>query len=495
MTFGLTDVGFIRKSQAEIQAELESEFRASFGVEINLLGTSIFGQVIGIFSEREALIWELLEEIYNSAFPDTATGTSLDNVVALTGITRLPATFSEVTARVFGTLLTTIPQGVVFSVTGVPLSRFETIESGDVHAGINESQKLTFSAVPASGNWTITFSGQTTATLAHNASNATIQTALNNLNNLSGVVVTGSYAAGISIEFASADGQKEQPAVTTANTLDSGSGPITIVVSETQKGYLPHVDLMCRAETSGPIVANASSLIVIETPLFGMDSVTNILDAVVGRARETDSELRLRRLDSLQNTGTSTVEGILTTLRGLDGITSVLIIENDSDVIDGGGRPPHSFESFIHGGDDQTIWDALWATKPAGIATFGTEAGTVTDSQGFVHNLYFSRTVEVLIYLDVTITKNTDPLEIGGVYPVNGDALVEDAILAYGSSFDIGQNVVLSRFYSAINAIPGVVGILIKAGTAPAPTLSNNIAIANTNLARFDSTRTTVTSV
>ena len=496
MTYGLTDSGFIKKRQPDIQTELETEFRTVFGAEINLLPTSIFGQVVGIFSEREALIWELLEEIYNSAFPDTANGVSLDNAVALTGVTRLPATYSIVTARVFGTLGTTIPASSIFSVVGVPASRFASLVDGVIHAGINEIQKFIFSAVPATGTWTLTFDSQTTTPLAFNANNTAIQNALNALSNLSNVVVTGSYGTGISVEFTSADGEKNQPMITSTNTLqDGGSNPITITISEYQKGYLPHVDVLCRAEVTGSIAAPAGTLTVIETPLFGLDTVTNLLDATVGRERETDSELRLRRLESLQRTGTATVNGIVSTLRAIAGVETAFVIENNGDYTDGDGRPPHSYEAFIQGGDDTDILNSLWLTKPAGIQTVGNFSGTILDSQGFVQTLYFSRPSEVLVYLDITITKNTDITEIGGVYPSNGDTLVRDAVLAYGATFEIGQDVILTRFFTPINTIPGVVGILIKAGLSPAPSGTVNLSIGLTALAKFDASRTTVTSV
>jgi uncharacterized phage protein gp47/JayE len=495
MVYGLTNTGFIKKRQPDIQDELEEKFRAAFGNEINLLPTSIFGQVIGIFSEREASLWDLLEEIYNSAFPDTATGVSLDNACALTGVTRLEATYSTVTARVFGTLLTLIPAGSIFSVDGIPDNRFISLDNGEIHAGINEIQRLTFSAVPASGTWAITYDGQTTGPIAHNASNATIQSALNGLSNLSGVVVTGNYSSYIQIEFAGSDGEKDHIMVTTTNTLQDGlTNPITITATEYQKGFLPHVDVLCRAEVTGAITAPANTLTVIETPLFGMDSVTNLLDAAVGNERETDSELRLRRIESLRAIGTSTINGIVNSLRDLDGITSCFVFENNGDVTDGDGRPPHSYEAFIQGGDNDEIFQTLWLTKPAGIATYGNISGLVLDSQGFEHTLYFSRPVEKLIYLVIEITKNTDPLEIGGVYPANGDTLVRDAVLAYGATFQIGQDVVLPRFWTPINTIPGILGIVVKAGFTAGPTGTSNLAIGAKELALFDTTRTTVTS-
>jgi uncharacterized phage protein gp47/JayE len=497
VAYGLTETGFIKKRQPDIQTELESEFRTVFGAEINLLPTSIFGQVIGVFSEREALIWELLEALYNSAFPDTASGVSLDNAVALTGVTRLPATYSTVTARVFGTLGTFIPVGTIFSVINVPTARFATIEEGTVHGGINEKQTLTFSAVPASGQFQITFDGQTTAAIAFNANNAAIQSALNALSNLSGVIVSGSYATQILMEFAGSDGEKDQPLCTiTGNTLEDGSSnPVSVVVAESQKGFIPHVDVLCRAEATGALAAPAGTLTVIESALFGMDAVTNLLDAEIGRERETDAELRLRRLESLQKAGTATVNGIVTTLRQIPGVDTAFVIENNGDIIDGAGRPPHSYEAFVQGGDTQEILEAIWQTKPAGIQTVGNFSGTVFDSQGFVQTVFFSRPVEVLVYMDLIIEKNVDPSEPGGVYPSNGDQLVRDAVLAYGATFEIGQNVVLNRFFNAINQIPGIVGITIKAGLVPSPTGTVNLPIDSTELAKFDASRTTVTSL
>ena len=47
MVYGLTDTGFIKKRQTDIETELEDKFRSAFGSEINLLPTSVFGQVIG----------------------------------------------------------------------------------------------------------------------------------------------------------------------------------------------------------------------------------------------------------------------------------------------------------------------------------------------------------------------------------------------------------------------------------------------------------------
>jgi hypothetical protein len=40
--------------------------------------------------------------------------------------------------------------------------------------------------------------------------------------------------------------------------------------------------------------------------------------------------------------------------------------------------------------------------------------------------------------------------------------------------------------------VPGITDVVIKVGTAPAPTLDNNIVITATQLALFDSSRITI---
>ena len=51
---GLTSAGFEAKTLADIQAEIEADFKASFGASIDVTAQSVFGQLIGIISEREA---------------------------------------------------------------------------------------------------------------------------------------------------------------------------------------------------------------------------------------------------------------------------------------------------------------------------------------------------------------------------------------------------------------------------------------------------------
>ena len=104
--YGLTAQGFVPKTLAIIQAEIDADLRVIFGPQINTAPQSVFGQLKGLYSEREALLWELLADLYSAQYPATATdGIDLDLAVSITGHRRLEARVS----RIEGVVLTGTP--------------------------------------------------------------------------------------------------------------------------------------------------------------------------------------------------------------------------------------------------------------------------------------------------------------------------------------------------------------------------------------------------
>ena len=108
MTFGLTPQGFNTPRLADVKQILEDDFIAAFG-DVNTDPQSVTGQLIGIFSKTYADLWENLEDVYFSQYPNSASGVSLDNVVQLNGITRKPETQTSVVATCAGFEGTYIP--------------------------------------------------------------------------------------------------------------------------------------------------------------------------------------------------------------------------------------------------------------------------------------------------------------------------------------------------------------------------------------------------
>jgi uncharacterized phage protein gp47/JayE len=88
--------GLVIDRLADIKTEIQNALKSVYGDGVDLSEQSPFGVLIGIMSERYALLYELLEAVYDASFVNSSFGIYLDELVALNGITRLPATTSEV---------------------------------------------------------------------------------------------------------------------------------------------------------------------------------------------------------------------------------------------------------------------------------------------------------------------------------------------------------------------------------------------------------------
>ena len=145
MTFGLTADGFKIKRLEDILSEVRQRFQNEFGASFDVDDATPEGQIIAIMAERESLIWELAQDVYNSQYPNSSEGVQLDNVAALTGTTRNGPRFSNVSDGVArGTSGTVVPAGTIISVSGNPSARFIT----QADTTINIADGATFKSGP-----------------------------------------------------------------------------------------------------------------------------------------------------------------------------------------------------------------------------------------------------------------------------------------------------------------------------------------------------------
>lgn len=123
---GLTAAGLTIKNLQEILAEVQTSERDNIDPSIDTASTRPLGQFNGLFSEREALLWELLRLLAGQFDPDVAEGWLLDALCALTGTTRRPATRSLVTCTVNLDPTVVLPIGSTAHVEGQPSKIFRT---------------------------------------------------------------------------------------------------------------------------------------------------------------------------------------------------------------------------------------------------------------------------------------------------------------------------------------------------------------------------------
>lgn len=107
--------------------------------------------------------------------------------------------------------------------------------SGSPSEGTDEIQTVTVTGAPTGGSFTLTFSGQTTAAIAYNATAATVQAALEALSNINpgDVAVTGAAGGVWSVTFTGQYADVNVPAMTHTDSLTGGTSPAVAVATGT----------------------------------------------------------------------------------------------------------------------------------------------------------------------------------------------------------------------------------------------------------------------
>jgi hypothetical protein len=114
--------------------------------------------------------------------------------------------------------------------------------------------------------------------------------------------------------------------------------------------------------------------------------------------------LRSRRERSVARDAQAIIDAIFAAVANVPGVTQNVVLENDTDVTDSNGLPPHSFQVIVVGGVDEEIANVIWLKKPAGILSFGSATTQILDSQGIPHDISFSRPTTVDIYVEIDLT-------------------------------------------------------------------------------------------
>lgn len=96
----LNENGLVIKDVNEIVSDLTQSFKDIYGNDINVEPNSPDGQLINILAQSGIDIREVLLETYNSFNPDNASGSVLDQRVAINGIERKAGTFTIVSVVV-----------------------------------------------------------------------------------------------------------------------------------------------------------------------------------------------------------------------------------------------------------------------------------------------------------------------------------------------------------------------------------------------------------
>lgn len=247
-----------------------------------------------------------------------------------------------------------------------------------------------------------------------------------------------------------------------------------------------YVDIQIVAEVAG-ISGNTpeNTITTIINPAIGISSVSNLTATEKGQDIETDISFRERYDTSTSISSGSTLDAIRSNVLVVTGVNDVIIKGNESD-IEMNGIPPHSFETFVYGGENASIAQAIFNKKPGGIRAHGSVNVDVVDSQGEITTIGFSRPTNVEVWFKISKTVNES-------YPADGDTRVINAILNYVKSIKLGEDIILYKIISLISNLnlSGLLDIGVQLSLDGINYTSSNAsieynAIAITNMANIE---------
>lgn len=211
------------------------------------------------------------------------------------------------------------------------------------------------------------------------------------------------------------------------------------------------VEVSC---TEAGTIGNLSSASLICKPVnpdVNITSVAGLECLTAGMDEESDADLRVRFSAAVSGAGSCNENAIRAAILRIPTVKFAIVIANDTDEVDSDGRPPHSFECYVLGGEDysQEIAEAIFDKRPIGIRTVGDNAVTIVDVSGTERIVYYSSAKKVPVTVRASI-KTTPSFREDGV------AQVQLSVSDHINTIGIGNSLVLSTIYGHIYSVSGV---------------------------------------
>ena len=246
----------------------------------------------------------------------------------------------------------------------------------------------------------------------------------------------------------------------TENVVIGDNGQCEIIVDCIEAGGIGNVNSSDINKVVNP-VAYVSSII-------GKSAVKN------GSEVESDYSLRLRAKAARGGLGSCTEDAIIAALLTVPTVISANVAANYTDEVDEHGRPPRSFECYITGGEDYhvEIAETIFDKKPIGIKTHGQITQVITDIGGHSHDIKFSYTENVPVYVLMEITTNSD-------YEADGAKQITNKLKDYIDNLGVGADVILSSLYGYIHSVSGVAEVhSLKLSTDNSSFIADSVEIS-----------------
>lgn len=439
--YGVTEKGFVVKRLDEILEELHSELSEKFGFNTRLDSQSFLNVLITTYGGKLAELWEVAQDSYYAKYPSTAEGVSLDNAVQYGGIRRSPNKYSYYTLHCTGDDGTIVRQGATVATNTAPQRKLAAVAEFEITRDSFNRVSIRVAALAKEEIYSISINGVQFSYTSTSDDELNILKGLCAAMNLDGYVVSVNESD-ITLDIVDEVASRSGVLVLSDNLTTSS---VTVLADFATVDY-------------GKLIFPNGTITVMVTNISGFNEVENLIIPTYGRIQETDVELRHSYLAKSAIRSTRMIDSICSQLiNNVANVESAIGYENDTDVIDLEGRPPHSIEIVVDGGDEAEIAAIILDKKAAGIQTHGKITVNVATEYGDSVPVSFNRPEYVYVWMKVTLDADNAYL------PTNYANLAMDSIVEDAMMLKSGDNMLSQTFNNGIYTnVGGITYVNIK---------------------------------
>lgn len=422
LTIGDDGTGFVVPTYAQWRGAFALRVRDLRGIaNLQTQPGSFFGDIIDLVVPGLDLAGQNALEVVTRTIFNSMQGVALDQFLA-DYMTRVVETASTADVYVYGTPGAAVPGGTAVrtSNVAVPFNFLAPLVVPALPSVAYGIEVEGFAAGAYAGQaFTITFDGNVVNYVANGAdTGATVMLGL--------VAAVNAALEAQTALPAGVNPTNARPTLVLADFINGNTFPLT--VAGPVGAIVRYSAVFGATDTSpvlGPTYAPAQSLRV-GPPLAGVQGYANVVAAVPGRVRETDSQLRARYQVAQRGRGGGNPDAIRAIIlapveAGGGGALFCSVEYNPTDVVDGAGNLPHSVRIVIGEADSgQDAANALWTAKAAGDNTNGPETYFVEDEgvPPALQPIKVDRLTDLWIACDVQVT-------VGPDWPNTGNPLTQ----------------------------------------------------------------------
>lgn len=459
--YGVTDKGFVLKRYDEILKDLQNSVSNALGFDVSQNRQSMLNAALLVpFADKIAALWETAQESYYAKYPSTATGVNLDNACQYANVTRESNRRTEYIIHATAVDGTVVPKNSIVATTTNPQINLKCAAETEVSRSKCHAATIKLVSSTITGSYQVQLNAKMYAYTAK-----TTDTAVSVLKGLKALLAdatgyeTTVDESNVLLTITDTESETRENELVLSNNL----------TTETVVGCVPYL-----TDDYGEIELQTGCVTNIVSNVTGLKAVVNVVDPDLGRLQESDTELRLSYIGKRYNSASAQAEAIESYLLSeVDDTKAVRVYENATDVTDSEGRPPHSIEVLVDGGNDGAIAKAILMKKSGGIYTYGDVRTDVLGKYGDVINVGFSRPEQVYAWIKVEITQGS--VSIASEYEdIIKDIIIDTEDMTIGDSF-LSQNYI-APIYAAL---PGIKYCDIKVATGTDSTKSTTYTAGN----------------